>query len=185
MSRKQSSIKLHEEAIKMIDLMRKQKGWNKADKEWTDAAYVSKSTLKRFVYGKPVSPVNFKAMCEVLGIDEWQSLIDWQDDDSVTKAAVDELLKSANQDEEPQLNKGISLTGLFSSENKIQIEIVLKELKELLLEGEPAKITSIKGDNFDYTCYIRGIYSVNKQLDIELILEHLKQLLLKCTIAFR
>ena len=166
----------------MIDVIRKQKGWTKADKEWTDAAYVSESTLKRFVSGQPVSPDNFKAMCEVLGIDKWQSLIDWQDVDSVTKAAVDELLKSANKNEEPQLNQGICLTGVFASAKKIQIEIVLKELKELLLDGR-AKIISVKADNFDYICFLSGIYSVNQQLEIEAVLENLNQLLLECTIS--
>jgi transcriptional regulator with XRE-family HTH domain len=180
--RPKSSIKLTTIGKNMIDVIRKEKAWTQH--KLAEQAFVSSSTLKRFVSGQPVSPGNFKAICEVLGIDEWQSLIDWQDVDSVTKAAVDELSKSANQDEEPQLNQGICLTGVFASAQKIQIEMVVKELKELLLDGR-AKIRSVKGENFDYSCYVSGVYSVNQQLEIEAILEHIKQLLLECTITFR
>ncbi len=153
----------------MIDTARKKKGWNKTDWQWYSDADVSESTLKRFIGGKPVSVKNFQSLCKVVGIEEWHSLVDWENSDSSTVAQFSEELQGA-----------IGVTGVFTSEKKLEVEMALERLQELLME---CKIKPPQDSESYYGCSVYGLFSLDRQLEIEVALEHLRVLLLTCTIT--
>ncbi|GGA02642.1 hypothetical protein [Okeania sp. KiyG1] len=184
MGRKPSSIKLNKEGIEMIDTARKKKGWNKIEWQWWAKAYVSESTLKRFISGKPVSVKNFQSLCKVVGIEDWQSLVDWESSDSTTVAQFSEELIDTSLTENKPLSKGgIGVTGVFTSEKKLEVEMALERLRELLMECKIV-VKSPQEANSNYGCSVYGLFSPDQQLEIEVALEHLRVLLLTCTITF-
>ena len=184
MGRKASSIKLNEEGIKMIDTARKKKGWNKIEWQWCSDAYVSESTLKRFISGKPISVKNFQSLCEVVGIEEWHSLVDWENSDSIVAQLPEELLVTSLTAKKPQSKGGIAVTGVFTPEKKLEVEMALERLRELLMECKIV-VKSPQEPNSYYGCSVYGLFTPNQQLEIEVALEHLKLLLLTCTITWR
>ncbi|MDY7003845.1 MAG: hypothetical protein SWX82_07750 [Cyanobacteriota bacterium] len=124
MSRKKSSssICLLEEGIEKVNIARIKKGWKKTQKEWYESAFVSISTLKRFMSGIPISPDSFKKLSEVVGIEEeeWNSLIDEYPSQSFTQ-------KKSN------FKTGVDITGIFTSDKQLEVEIALEHLKQLLI----------------------------------------------------
>ena len=115
-----SSICLSEEGIKKVNIARIKKGWKKTQKEWYELAFVSKSTLKRFMSGIPISPDSFKKLSEVVGIEEWNSLIDEYPSQSFTQ-------------KKSKLKTGVGITGIFTLDKKLEIEMALEHLKQLLI----------------------------------------------------
>lgn len=115
-----SSISLSEEGIKKVNIARIKKGWKKTQKEWYKSVFVSISTLKRFMSGIPISPDSFKKLSEVIGIEDWNSLVDWSISQSVTQ-------KKSN------LKTGIGITGIFTLDKKMEVEMALEHLKQLLI----------------------------------------------------
>ncbi len=165
----------------MIDTARKKKGWNKTEEDWWEKAKVSDSTLKRFISGKPISPKNFQSLCEVVGIKEWHSLVDWENSDSTVAQFSEELFGTSLTERKPQSKGGIAVTGVFTSEKKLEVEMALERLEELLME---CKIKHPQEPESYYGCSVYGNFSPDQQLEIEVALEHLKLLLLTCTVTF-
>lgn len=183
MGRKPSSIKLNKEGIKMIDTARKKKGWNKTERQWCWDAEVSESTLKRFISGRSISPKNFQSLCEVVGIEKWHSLVDWENSDSTTVAQFsEELLGTSLTEKKPQSKGGIAVTGVFTSEKKLEVEMALERLRELLMECKIVVKPAQEPESY-YGCSVYGLFSPDQQLEIEVALEHLRVLLLTCTIT--
>lgn len=73
------NIHLSDVGLKMFDQARKRKGWNKYDTRWYIEADISKATLWRFWSQHPIRASNFMRLCEIVGIDDWQSLVEWSE----------------------------------------------------------------------------------------------------------
>ncbi|NEP80742.1 MAG: hypothetical protein F6K39_22765 [Okeania sp. SIO3B3] len=168
----------------MIDTARKKKGWNKIEWQWWSDADVSESTLKRFIRGKPVSVKNFQSLCEAVGIEKWHSLVDWENSDSTVAQFSEELLGTSLTEKKPQSKAGIGVTGVFTSEKKLEVEMALERLRELLMECKIV-VKSPQETDSNYGCSVYGLFSPDQQLEIEVALEHLRVLLLTCTITWR
>lgn len=183
MARKPSSIKLTKEGITMVDTARKKKGWNKTEWRWWDEAEVSESTLKRFTSGRAISPGNFKNLCEVVGIEEWQSLVDWENSDSTAVTQLSKELPGNSCREKKLPSKGgIGVTGVFTSDKKLEVEMALERLKQLLIDCKVViKLAEEPNSNNGFSVY--GLFSPDQQLEIEVALEHLRQLLITCTVT--
>ncbi len=182
MGRKPSSIKLNKEGMEMIDTARKKKGWNKTERQWYWDAYVSESTLKRFISGKPISVKNFQSLCEVVGIEEWHSLVDWENSDSTVAQFSEEFLVTSLSEKKPQSKGGIAVTGVFTSEKKLEVEMTLERLRELLMECKIVVKSPQETESY-YGCSVYGLFSLDQQLEIEVALDHLKRLLLTSTVT--
>jgi hypothetical protein len=99
-----------------------------------EQAFVSPATVKRFVAGRPISRPNFQALCEVLGLADWQTLIDERLDLDSTGPVRPSRLENEEQDSEP--TAALAVTGIFSLTKQAQIKAALEMLKKLLLEGD-------------------------------------------------
>jgi hypothetical protein len=63
--------------LEIIDQARRLKGYNKASSvAWQIHADVSRATLDRFWARKPIKQQNFVAICQAVGIDDWQQIAD-------------------------------------------------------------------------------------------------------------
>ena len=62
--------------LETVDVYRKLKGWNKLDEDWAECAGVSTTTLRRFWEGRRIQQTYFQAICQAVGLEEWEALVD-------------------------------------------------------------------------------------------------------------
>jgi DNA-binding Xre family transcriptional regulator len=134
MTRRTTSYKLSEECITVVEQARVMKGWKRST--WADRAEISESTLKRFLNGQPIRMEKFISICQVIGLEDWQNLIAWEDNDS-TRVFLEDLSQNPPAPPEATLSKyALVATGTFTDSQKAQIELLLKALGNLLSEGQ-------------------------------------------------
>lgn len=89
-----ASLKASEDGLRMIDQLRKKKGWNKDAPAWCDAANsISPTTLDRFWRRTPIRKENFVAICKAVGMENWESIVDLGSRPA-TPTTLEELAKS-------------------------------------------------------------------------------------------
>ncbi|NEP90550.1 MAG: hypothetical protein F6K18_29110 [Okeania sp. SIO2C2] len=67
-----------------------------------------------------ISPDSFKKLSEVVGIEDWHSLVNWPLSQSFTQ-------------KKSKFKAGVGITGIFTSDKKLEVEIALEYLKQLLI----------------------------------------------------
>lgn len=72
-------LRASEEGLKIIDIARRNPGWNKTDEMWCKAALTSKATLKRFWGRKHIRRETFIDICKAVGINNWEDIIERSD----------------------------------------------------------------------------------------------------------
>ncbi|MEG4812296.1 hypothetical protein QUA82_32695 [Microcoleus sp. F8-D3] len=65
-------LRASEEGLKIIDMVRRNLGWNKTEDAWCVAALVSTATLKRFWAKIGIRRENFINICKAVEIDNWE-----------------------------------------------------------------------------------------------------------------
>ena len=65
-------IRASEEGLKIIDMVRRNLGWNKTEDTWCLAALVSTATLKRFWARIGIRRENFINICKAVEIENWE-----------------------------------------------------------------------------------------------------------------
>ncbi|MCW6053921.1 ATP-binding protein [Lyngbya sp. CCAP 1446/10] len=65
-------LRASEEGLKIIDMVRRNLGWNKTEDSWCMAALVSTATLKRFWARKGIRRENFINICKAVEIHNWE-----------------------------------------------------------------------------------------------------------------
>ncbi len=70
------TLRLSEQGLQRVELARKKLNFSAQASIWYGTAHTSLATLKRFRERKPVAQEVFKRLCEVIGIMDWESLID-------------------------------------------------------------------------------------------------------------
>ena len=63
------SLKASAEGLRLVEIARKKKGWNKQDSVWYDTARVSKMTLRRFHKPEAIDRENFINICQAVEVD--------------------------------------------------------------------------------------------------------------------
>lgn len=183
MLRTRNSVRLTKEGLEQVNAARRKKGWTKRAIEWFKQAYVSESTLKRFVRGKPISPENFKNLCKVLGIEEWQTLVDWEESDSTAvPQASGEYPNQDISERKPLSQSVLTVTGTFNSHRRLEVEMASERLADLLSDSK-VNIRETDDPAFPSGVFIQGLFNPELQSQIEATEEHLKTLLLSCTVT--
>lgn len=65
-------LRASEEGLKIIDMVRRNLGWNKTEDTWCVAALVSTATLKRFWAKIGIRRENFINICQAVEIENWE-----------------------------------------------------------------------------------------------------------------
>ena len=129
-----STLNLSEKGISIVYVKRRSQGLTYEG--LASRAYVSVSTVKRFARGERISVDSFKHLCSVLGLEDWQCLVEGIDLDGARVSCQD---PSPPQQDEVQVETAvgaIAVTGVFSKNAELQIEATLVLLQELLLESK-------------------------------------------------
>ncbi|AFY84648.1 NB-ARC domain-containing protein [Oscillatoria acuminata PCC 6304] len=72
-------LRASEEGLRIVNLARRNPGWNKNDRLWCEAAYTSKATLKRFWARRSIRRETFIDICKAVGIDNWEDVVERSD----------------------------------------------------------------------------------------------------------
>ncbi len=72
-------LRASEEGLKIIDMVRRNFGWNKSEDTWCKAALTSKATLRRFWAQNRIRRETFIDICKAVGINNWEDIIERND----------------------------------------------------------------------------------------------------------
>jgi hypothetical protein len=97
------TIRASQEGLKRIDQARKRRGWKALAPAWYDAAKVSQSTLKRFREGKAIQQDSFIAICEAVGIQNWEDIV--ENHAKAIDSSVDQSRFRSYQESSEQINR--------------------------------------------------------------------------------
>jgi WD40 repeat protein len=70
------SLRASEQGLEIVDQARQQKGWNRQSFGWAKTAKTSVGTLKRFWRREPIGRDAFEQICQAVGVDNWQEIVD-------------------------------------------------------------------------------------------------------------
>lgn len=70
------TVKASAEGLKIIDRLRKQKGWNRQAQTWCQTAFTTLPTLKRFRNREPIQQETFKRICQAVGMEQWETIVE-------------------------------------------------------------------------------------------------------------
>lgn len=131
------TYKLSKEGLHEIEQKRVYKGWGRTSKIWAEKAMSSEATLKRFLRGEAISADHFIHLCQAIGVKEWQSLVDWESfDRDSTRVTSKQYSKSLSQPQTLKTKYSLTVTGIFTEDEKLQIEGILEALENLLLKAD-------------------------------------------------
>jgi DNA-binding Xre family transcriptional regulator len=99
-----------------VDACRKLKGWKKLDEDWAEQAGVSTTTLRRFWEGRSIRQVHFKAICQAVGIENWETLVD-QEAIASSSSAPSTVWKDGEKQGEQRIT-GANATSLYQSSHE-------------------------------------------------------------------
>jgi hypothetical protein len=71
------SISASEAGLKIVDHARRKKGWTKYEEAWYQIALTSRATIKRFWAREAIHQEVFIAICQVVGIEDWETIADF------------------------------------------------------------------------------------------------------------
>ncbi len=83
-------LRASEEGLRIVNLARRNPGWNKTSELWCQAALTSQATLKRFWRRQPIRRETFIDICKAVGIDNWEDTVDR--DIQSTKSLLDQAI---------------------------------------------------------------------------------------------
>jgi hypothetical protein len=71
------SISASEAGLQIVDRARRKKGWTKYEEAWYQIGLTSRATLKRFWAREAIRQEIFIAICQVVGIEDWETIADF------------------------------------------------------------------------------------------------------------
>ncbi|MEO0800795.1 MAG: pentapeptide repeat-containing protein [Cyanobacteria bacterium J06642_2] len=144
-----ATIRASSEGLRLIDKARRVKGWAKRDKVWADLVPTSLSTLGRFWLGFNVQQETFQGICNAVGIEDWQSIADFDGTRYFSKKIYTERLSFAIQGSIEKIDKHRleSISALLQQITG-DTEIVILDVEEgsikLTLGGSPESLRRIE-----------------------------------------
>ncbi len=71
-----ATLRASKQGLKIVDRERKKKGWTAIAAAWCHAAQTTPATLKRFRRGMPIQQDVFILICQAVGIENWEEIVD-------------------------------------------------------------------------------------------------------------
>jgi hypothetical protein len=93
-----ASLSASEYGLETVDVYRKLKGWNKLDEDWAECAGVSTTTLRRFWESRRIQQTYFQAICQAVGLEEWECIVDREALVGSRSAQLDDREKGKTQE---------------------------------------------------------------------------------------
>jgi hypothetical protein len=70
------TIRASKQGLEIVDQARRKKGWKATAAAWYQDANTTQATLKRFRRGLPIQQDAFIGICQAVGIENWQEIVD-------------------------------------------------------------------------------------------------------------
>lgn len=153
------SLRACKQRLDIIDRARRKKGWTKIAPCWCDAAHTSEATLKRFWRGLPIQQDPFVKICNAVGIENWEDIVDEsltsQANGTVEFFAYDEAWVGREQlianlkDKVEGSCRLLILVGITGIGKTALVERLAVELYQDWLQGDWSKLVQENFDNED------------------------------------
>jgi hypothetical protein len=144
-----ATLKASVEGLERVDKARRKKGWAKTEPAWADQAHTSGATLKRFWAGIAIQSEAFRDICGAVGIDDWESLIDSEDDDKSesmisSKRLAFAIAGSIDETDSEKLKAIVALLRKLGGDTTIEILDVDEGSIKLILGGSEEALKRIE-----------------------------------------
>jgi|JI71714B2RNA_FD_contig_31_3633527_length_1997_multi_5_in_0_out_0_2 Protein of unknown function (DUF1822) len=159
-------IKLSEEGLRIVERNRQRKQWAKTERAWYELAFVSKSTLKRFLNRERITQELFVKICEVIGISNWEEV-------------AENYLDQIDEDFGYQTTWCLVLSAQITEINKPEALAIIEHLKNILeepkltlkevKEGSVVLVLSGSQDGFEWMYYLLKSGDVTQLLGIQIL----------------
>ena len=146
-------VRASEKGLQIVKQARRKRGWTRID--WCNYAMISESTLKRFLSGMPIGTDKFISICKSVGIDNWQEIAEL----------------SAGLDLGNCKTNSFMLSGIYTEDQKAQIEVVLEHLKNFLSNA------TVTFHPNAISLAVSGTFVQETKSQVKVTLEHLESLL--------
>jgi len=75
------TLRASKEGLKIVDQARKKKGWTTTALTWYETALVGQAALKKFWARRAITQENFVSICQAVGVENWQDIVEETQDD--------------------------------------------------------------------------------------------------------
>ena len=141
------------EGLERVDAARRKKGWTKYAQVWADLAQTSPATLRRFWAGVRIRTETFRSICEAVGIDDWEAIIDKESKDNLQDKGYSKRLSfaiagSIEETDKKKLDAIVALLQKLTGDTDIEVLDVDEGSIKLILGSSPEALRRI-ADLFD------------------------------------
>lgn len=70
------ALRASRQGLEIVNQARRHKGWNRQASAWYQTALTSLPTLKRFLQGEPIQQETFIRLCQAVGLENWEEIVD-------------------------------------------------------------------------------------------------------------
>ncbi|MEO1148455.1 MAG: pentapeptide repeat-containing protein [Cyanobacteria bacterium J06638_22] len=129
-----------------IDEARRKKGWAKTEPAWANLAGTSTATLKRFWVGVTIHSEVFPAICEAVGIQDWESIVEAAPPPSSLsrERLAFEITRSIEEIDRHQLDAIVAQLRNLGGDESIQILDIDEGSNKLILGGSQKALEEIE-----------------------------------------
>ncbi|MBW4660305.1 MAG: hypothetical protein KME15_16645 [Drouetiella hepatica Uher 2000/2452] len=99
------TLRASQAGLNKVDMARRKKGWSKTESVWCELTVISASTLKRFWSGQAIQQEAFVAICEAVGINNWQEIVEETNEQSLSQDSSDIVIVAADYVPHSQENR--------------------------------------------------------------------------------
>lgn len=176
-NRQRDSVSLSEEGKSAVQAAMKRQALSQ--KQWANQAFVSISTLKRFVKGNKIDRGNFEAVCRTLNLNLHELIAPPNNQQNSAATPVPTPLQRSPAQHSGTSPQSFMITGTFSPNKLGEIEVALVHLEKLLHDS--GTFTLVPEHNY---FAVTGTFSEDKKPQVEVALMHLEKLLLEHCITY-
>lgn len=144
-----ATLKASTTGLDLVDQARCKKGWAKAEPAWADLAFTSTATLKRFWGGVAIGADTFQAICKVVGLEDWEAIVESEDDSKSPSQISGKRLSfaiagSIEEIDKHKLNAIVALLNKLGGDTSIEIVDINDGSIRLILGGSEEALNRIE-----------------------------------------
>ena len=144
-----ATVRASNEGLELVEKARNRKGWNKTEQAWADIATTSKATLRRFWGGLAIQTATFQAIGEAVGIEDWESIADFDTQDDAPPKTYEKRLSfaiagSIEEIDKQKLDAIVALLRKLGGDAEIEILDIEEGSVKLTLGGSEESLQRLQ-----------------------------------------
>ena len=144
-----ATVRASARGLDIVNQARCKKGWTKTDKVWAELACTSSATLRRFWAGLAIQTPAFRAICETVGIENWETIANF-DNEPISDSQISSkrlcfaIAGSIEEIDKHKLDAMVALLRKIGGDASIEILDIDEGSIKLILGGSPEGLERIK-----------------------------------------